>query len=1340
MLTYYNIKIMISKFTFIVFLFTVITLNCSSQSILNYTLGNSNGTFTALAGSTTVALSGGTVDEGYINNLPIGFDFWYMGIRYTSISASTNGWLTLGAGITNASPVNNLSTGGTPRPIIAPLWDDLSVQAATNVTYKTSGVVGSRVFTIQYLNAKWQNTAIGNTISFQVNLYESTGNISFVYRSETGVVLNGSASVGIAANATGSTNYLSLDGTDAKPKVNGYYETINLNTKPATGQLYSFTPPLPTAAPTLLQFMGISSNTVTLNWTDNSTNEDGYVIYYSTDGVSYSFVSQVAINATSYTQTGLTASTKYYWKVYAVTEGALSTALSSTATTICLSAAPVVVSPVNYCLNATATALTATGTNLVWNSSTVSGIAGGINTLSNFTYVDAVNPANNRKTNFTTTKAGVIIKSIDYFIMSNQAVTGLVLAIFNSAGTAIAISGTNTTQTVGASIVTKTNTFNYTIATAGNYSIGLYAGTGNIGSDNPAFPITETTGTINITGVSVAGFRCFNNIQFSMAGSSVAPVPSTVTTGTTNYTVYQTTSGCSGSNSATIAVIVNAAPSAKISYVGSPFCKSISTLQPVVQTGSTGGIYSATTGLTINAGTGAIMPNTSTAGVYTVTYTMAAAGGCAIQTSTTSATITASPTVSDTTTFTCVGGSTGTIVVLAGGGIAPYTYSINSGGYQSSASFKGLPAGNDTLKVMGNTGCATTVYVTVSPFPASADNQNATSTNTWIGHMYDGSNFNTYIGHFTEPEAFNDSFGGSTVCFNVMSNLQVRSIYTETFSVKFRMNSTRKGLYVVDLGSDDGSRLTIDGNMIYSSWLFQQFTTRPAVLLNLTGSSVLMYEYYENAGYNQVMFQNIKLVIKDSLTTNVLQNVCIGGAGSAISGDAFGVLPTGITLTGTGYQWSYSTTPAGSRNTLTGATGATYTPSGITAPFNVAGTYFIYRTVAVSSANNISYNPYAVSIESNMATVIVNPAGIWNGSINNNWNNPGNWSCVSVPTITTDVTILSGVSNYPVISTINAVNNITISAGASVTVLGGTLKIAGIIINSGSLDVTAGTLDFIGNTAQVIPNNIFLFNTIQNLQIGNNKGLTLGGILNVTGLLSFDSLNNCLLNTQGYLTLISNATGTASVADITNGGKDTGNSITGIVMVQRYHKNKRGWLLLTAPLTASGITGLPVADIYSNWQSNTYITGPVISGGLDLGVTSSYSMKYWTGNSWGNITDTKSSYTLFGNEGGTIADNKPFFIYLRGNRTIIPDNDTSMHSAVTINAKGLLQMGTKYFALTGLNYATTGNPYASLLDLDAFRRDNTGLKQTYYYWDPNLGSSTAEPELPRAACFWQLLN
>ena len=84
-------------------------------------------------------------------------------------------------------------------------------------------------------------------------------------------------------------------------------------------------------------------------------------------------------------------------------------------------------------------------------------------------------------------------------------------------------------------------------------------------------------------------------------------------------------------------------PAATISYAGTPFCSSLAAPQAVTQTGTAGGTYSSTAGLTINAATGAITPSTSTAGTYTVTYTMAAGGGCAAQTATTSVTITALP-------------------------------------------------------------------------------------------------------------------------------------------------------------------------------------------------------------------------------------------------------------------------------------------------------------------------------------------------------------------------------------------------------------------------------------------------------------------------------------------------------------------------------------------------------------------------------------------------------------------------------------------------------------------------------------------------------------------------
>jgi hypothetical protein len=206
-----------------------------------YAFSATSGSFTALSGGTTMALTGGTVDDGWYNAIPIGFTFKYWGVDYTTTAASTNGFLTPGATLTTAYATNNLSTNAV-RPVIAPLWDDLDIQFATNFSYKTEGSEGSRVFTAEWLNEQWYYSASGNTISFQVKLYEGTNAIQFIYRQETGTATAASASIGLAG--PGSFVFVSLDGTGTSPNASWTTETTNLTTtKPATGQTYTFTPP-----------------------------------------------------------------------------------------------------------------------------------------------------------------------------------------------------------------------------------------------------------------------------------------------------------------------------------------------------------------------------------------------------------------------------------------------------------------------------------------------------------------------------------------------------------------------------------------------------------------------------------------------------------------------------------------------------------------------------------------------------------------------------------------------------------------------------------------------------------------------------------------------------------------------------------------------------------------------------------------------------------------------------------------------------------------------------------------------------------------------------------------
>lgn len=279
---------------------------------------------------------------------------------------------------------------------------------------------------------------------------------------------------------------------------------------------------------------------------------------------------------------------------------------------------------------------------------------------------------------------------------------------------------------------------------------------------------------------------------------------------------------------------------------------------------------------------------------------------------------------------------------------------------------------NFWVSVVNSTGCESDRALVVANFPeVSAESQTTAATDSWIGHVYAGTNLNTYYGTITEAETFDQSFGGAANCFPFTSGVNTYTINTEQFSVRYRMNSTKRGLYVVDMGSDDGNRLYVDGNLVFNNWADQAYTARPSVLMALGGSSSLIYDFYENGGENRAVFQNFVKVFDNTLSANTAQTINMGSSGSAISGDTYGTLPGGISLSGTGYQWTYSTTPGGARTNISGATGATFIPNTSVAPFNAAGTYYVYRNAVLSSANNVSPNPYVATLESNACTIVI---------------------------------------------------------------------------------------------------------------------------------------------------------------------------------------------------------------------------------------------------------------------------------------------------------------------------------------------------------------------------------
>jgi hypothetical protein len=164
---------------------------------------------------------------------------------------------------------------------------------------------------------------------------------------------------------------------------------------------------------------------------------------------------------------------------------------------------------------------------------------------------------------------------------------------------------------------------------------------------------------------------------------------------------------------------------------------------------------------------------------------------------------------------------------------------------------------------------------------------------------------------------------------------------------------------------------------------------------------------------------------------------------------------------------------------------------------------------------------------------------VWTGSVSSDWSIAGNWAGNIIPIATTVVTIPSGVSNFPKITsgTID-LQGITIASGATLTLNGGTFNISGSFTNNGVLSQTGGVLALNGNatnsgTATLIGGEV-VFNaasgtqtvpalTYYKLTISGGGSKTLQGNATVNGVLNFTGGSLTTSAASTTLTLASSA-------------------------------------------------------------------------------------------------------------------------------------------------------------------------------------------------------------------------
>lgn len=391
---------------------------------------------------------------------------------------------------------------------------------------------------------------------------------------------------------------------------------------------------------------------------------------------------------------------------------------------------------------------------------------------------------------------------------------------------------------------------------------------------------------------------------------------------------------------------------------------------------------------------------------------------------------------------------------------------------------------------------------------------------------------------------------------------------------------------------------------------------------------------------------------------------------------------------------------------------------------------WIYGSVEDVSGNSIQ-NPYIKEIKEVRDIY-------WSGNNNSSWTNISNW--------VDNTGILRGSfpdpsEGYNLYFDENAVNDLVLpqdivvnsyknTSTKNLNLNGYTISVSEDInvINSKIIaDGLASKLILNGEKKQIIPADIFLNNTIDNLTIANTgEGVLLEGDLNLTGILR---LSNGVFDTQDHLTFKSDLNKTAIVAPITNG------SILGNVTVERYMPARRAFRFVTSSVNTS-------TSIHDNWQEGvnntgitdadnlnpnpgfgTHITGSTIgANGLDATPSGNPSLYKFDNASqnWTTITNTLTENL----EAGV-----PYRMLIRGDRSIDVTSNSTTPQPTILKAVGELATGFFIYdqmEATAGTFELIGNPYQAAVDVQQLLQNSGGInKQFFYVWDPTQNTRGA---------------
>lgn len=347
----------------------------------NYSMGQQISLPAAPSNLLATAVSGGQINLTWTDNASNENGFFiescagagctnFSQVAQAATNATTYAHVGLATGTTYRYRVRSFNGNGNSS------YSNVS-EASTNGVPTAPANLSANASSPTQVNLTWTDNS-GNETGFYIERCVNASCTNFAQIAQTASNITSYSNTGLTAGFTYRYRIRSFNAAGASG-----YSNIAQAVTPTSS---------PFGAPSNLIATAVSSGQIDLIWTDNSTTEDGFKLYRSTDGIEFFRTAILEPNVTTFSNTGRPAGTTYYYRVLAFN----ATGTTAFSNTVMVTTFPAATVTPNAPTNLAASAISPTQIRLTWVDNSNNEIAFKLyRSLDGITFTEIVKPGPN---------------------------------------------------------------------------------------------------------------------------------------------------------------------------------------------------------------------------------------------------------------------------------------------------------------------------------------------------------------------------------------------------------------------------------------------------------------------------------------------------------------------------------------------------------------------------------------------------------------------------------------------------------------------------------------------------------------------------------------------------------------------------------------------------------------------------------------------------------------------------------------------------------------------------------------------------------------------------------